>query len=216
MVDVGSMGCQLSTETGPSPTIYEYTVKDHQGNNVELITYTGKVLLVVNVAAQCGLADFNYKGLAELYEKYKIVGLEILAFPTNQFSNGSPESSEATANTMCVKFKAQYPVFEKVEVNGPNTAPVFKFLKSGNGASCLGSSIKWNFTKFLVDKNGCVVARYSPMTSPISIEYAIKKQLGMVSWCARACGTAFCCLSYGALGSLRYLVVQMHVVIHGD
>ncbi|XP_024966592.1 probable glutathione peroxidase 5 [Cynara cardunculus var. scolymus] len=160
----------------PEKSIHEFTVKDSKGKDVDLSIYKGKVLLVVNVASKCGFTNANYPKLTELYKKYKSEGLEILAFPCNQFMKQEPESSEKVEEFVCTRFDAEYPIFHKVRVNGPNASPVYKFLKASKG-SILGSSIKWNFTKFLVDKEGRVIGRYGTTTSPLSIEGDIKKAL---------------------------------------
>ncbi|KAL5208611.1 hypothetical protein ABZP36_033046 [Zizania latifolia] len=151
--------------------------KDASGKDVDLSTYKGKVLLIVNVASQCGLTNSNYTELSQLYEKYKGQGFEILAFPCNQFGGQEPGTNEEIVQFACTRFKAEYPIFDKVDVNGDNTAPIYKFLKSSKG-SLFGDNIKWNFSKFLVDKEGRVMERYAPTTSPLSIEKDIKKLLG--------------------------------------
>ncbi|KAG6501832.1 hypothetical protein ZIOFF_041716 [Zingiber officinale] len=153
----------------PSGSIHDFTVKDAKGNDVDLSIYKGKVLLIVNVASQCGFTNSNYKQLTQLYEKYKDQGLEILAFPCNQFYGQEPGSNEQIVEFACTRFKAEFPIFDKVEVNGEGAAPIYKFLKSSKG-SFFGDSIKWNFTKFLVNKDGKVIDRYAPITSPLSIE----------------------------------------------
>lgn len=145
---------------------------------MDLGVYKGKVLLIVNVASQCGLTNSNYTELSQLYEKYKDQGFEILAFPCNQFGAQEPGSNEEIVQFACTRFKAEYPIFDKVDVNGSNAAPIYKFLKSSKGG-LFGDSIKWNFSKFLVDKEGRVVDRYAPTTSPLSFEKDIKKLLGV-------------------------------------
>ncbi|KAJ4957214.1 hypothetical protein NE237_013997 [Protea cynaroides] len=167
-----------SSQSIAEHSIYEFTVKDCRGKDVDLSIYKGKVLLVVNVASKCGFTDSNYTGLTELYSKYKDKGLEILAFPCNQFLSQEPGTSVEAETFACTKYKAEYPVFQKVCVNGPETAPVYKFLKASKAAGSFGSRIKWNFTKFLVDKEGQAINRYSPTTSPLSIEKDIQKALG--------------------------------------
>ncbi|XP_050227956.1 probable phospholipid hydroperoxide glutathione peroxidase [Mercurialis annua] len=159
-------------------SVHDFTVKDARGTDVDLSTYKGKVLLIVNVASQCGLTNSNYTELAQLYQKYKDQGLEILAFPCNQFGSQEPGTNEQIVEFACTRFKAEYPIFDKVDVNGNNAAPVYKFLKSSKGG-LFGDSIKWNFSKFLVDKDGNVVDRYAPTTSPLSIEKDVKKLLGV-------------------------------------
>jgi len=155
-------------------------LKDIRGNDVKLSEYAGKVLLIVNVASQCGLTNSNYKELNVLYDKYRTKGLEILAFPCNQFAGQEPGSNEDIQETVCTRFKAEFPIFDKINVNGKDTAPLFKYLKSQKGGF-LGDGIKWNFTKFLVDKDGKVVGRYAPTTSPLKIENDIQKLLGTAS-----------------------------------
>jgi len=159
-------------------SVYDFTVKDIRGNDVDLSVYKGKVLLIVNVASQCGLTNSNYTEMNEVYAKYKDQGLEILAFPCNQFGAEEPGDNAQIAEAVCTRFKAEFPIFEKVEVNGSNAAPIYKFLKSNKGGT-FGDSIKWNFTKFLVDKDGNVVERYAPTTSPLSFEKDVKKLLGV-------------------------------------
>ncbi|KAJ8511725.1 hypothetical protein OPV22_002159 [Ensete ventricosum] len=158
-------------------SIHDFTVKDAMGKDVDLSMYKGKVLLIVNVASQCGLTNSNYTELSQLYEKYKGKDFEILAFPCNQFGGQEPGSNEEIVEFACTRFKAEYPIFDKVDVNGNNAAPVYKFLKSSKGG-ILVDGIKWNFAKFLIDKDGHVVDRYAPTTSPLSIEKDIKKLLG--------------------------------------
>ncbi|CAM8987933.1 unnamed protein product [Rhodiola kirilowii] len=165
----------MSGDELPS-SIYDFTVKDIRGNDVSLSEYKGKVLLIVNVASQCGLTSSNYKELNVIYEKYKNQGLEILAFPCNQFGGQEPGSNEDIQEVACTRFKAEFPIFDKVEVNGKNATPLYKFLKSQKGGY-FGDGIKWNFTKFLVDKNGKVVERYAPTTSPLKIEKDIQNLL---------------------------------------
>jgi len=163
---------------GMPKSIYDITVKDISGNDVSLSDYKGKVLLVVNVASKCGLTHANYKEMNVLYEKYKDKGLEILAFPCNQFLSQEPGSNEEIQEVACTMFKAEFPIFDKVEVNGKDTVPLYKFLKSKKGGF-FGDGIKWNFTKFLVGKDGKVVERYAPTTSPLKIEKTIQSLLGV-------------------------------------
>ncbi|KAL5848208.1 hypothetical protein ACOSQ4_006221 [Xanthoceras sorbifolium] len=166
----------MAAEDGPK-SIYDFSVKDISGNDVSLSDYRGKVVLIVNVASKCGLTHSNYKELNVLYEKYKNQGFEILAFPCNQFAGQEPGSNEEIQEVVCTMFKAEFPIFDKVEVNGKNAVPLYKFLKSEKGGF-LGDAIKWNFTKFLVDKEGKVVERYAPTTSPLKIEKDIQNLLG--------------------------------------
>lgn len=159
-------------------SVYDFIVKDIRGNDVDLSIYKGKVLLIVNVASQCGLTNSNYTELNEVYTKYKDQGLEILAFPCNQFGGQEAGDNAQIVEVACTRFKAEFPIFDKVEVNGSNAVPIYKFLKSSKGG-LFGDGIKWNFTKFLVDRDGNVVERYAPTTSPLSIEKDVKKLLGI-------------------------------------
>jgi len=159
-------------------SVHDFTVKDAKGNEVDLSVYKGKVLLIVNVASQCGLTNTNYTEQTQLYDKYKDQGFEILAFPCNQFAAQEPGTNEEIVEFACTRFKAEYPIFDKVDVNGDGAAPIYKFLKSSKGG-LFGDDIKWNFSKFLVDKEGHVVDRYAPTTYPLSFEEDIKKLLGV-------------------------------------
>lgn len=152
-----------------SKSVHDFTVKDVRGNDVSLSQYKGKVLVIVNVASKCGFTGTNYKELSVLHEKYKNQGLEILAFPCNQFNGQEPGSSEQIQEVACTRFKAEFPIFDKIEVNGKNAEPLYNFLKAQKGG-LFTNGIKWNFTKFLVDKEGNVVERYAPITSPLKIE----------------------------------------------
>ncbi|KAF1866541.1 hypothetical protein Lal_00017924 [Lupinus albus] len=182
------MGASQSLST---KSIHEFTVKDARGKDVNLSSYKGKVLLVVNVASKwylppfcystslIGFTNSNYTQLTELYRKYKDKGFEILAFPCNQFLKQEPGSSQDAHEFACTRYKAEYPVFGKIRVNGQDAAPVYKFLKAQK-SGFLGSSIKWNFTKFLIDNEGHVIHRFGTTTPPLAIEKYIKKALGEV------------------------------------
>lgn len=166
----------VSARAATEKTLHDFSVKDIDGKDVALSKFKGKLLLIVNVASRCGLTTSNYTELTDIYEKYKTQGFEILAFPCNQFGGQEPGSNDDIKQFACTRFKAEFPIFDKVDVNGPNTAPVYQFLKTSAGGF-LGDLIKWNFEKFLVDKNGKVVERYPPTTSPFQIEKDIKKLL---------------------------------------
>jgi glutathione peroxidase len=155
--------------------IYQFTVKDYQGKPVSLKTYEQKVILVVNTAIHCGLAP-QYKGLEKLYQTYQKQGFEILDFPCNQFADQSPESDEETAMICETKLKNSFRPFAKIEVNGRNTHPLYQWLKKST-FNLFGSQIKWNFTKFLVNREGKVVKRYAPTVLPESIAGDIQKLL---------------------------------------
>lgn len=169
-----SFSSTVTSRAATEKTLYDFTVKDIDGKDVALNKFKGKVLLIVNVASACGLTSSNYSELTHIHEKYKTQGFEILAFPCNQFGAQESGSNEQIKQFACTRFKAEFPIFDKVDVNGPSTAPVYKFLKSSAGGF-LGDLIKWNFEKFLVDKNGVVVERYAPTTSPFQIEKDIQK-----------------------------------------
>jgi glutathione peroxidase len=156
-------------------SIYAYKVKDALGNEVDLNIYQGKVLLIVNTAIHCGLAP-QYKGLETLYKTYHDKGFEILDFPCNQFGNQSSESDKETYEICEVKLKNSFKPFGKVEVNGPNTDPLYVYLKK-SGFQLLGRNIKWNFTKFLVNKDGKVVKRFGPLVKPEKITESIERLL---------------------------------------
>ncbi|OIW09849.1 hypothetical protein TanjilG_15331 [Lupinus angustifolius] len=170
----------MTTESTKDPTsVYDFTVKDSNGNDVDLATYKGKVLLIINVASKCGLTNSNYAELNQLYNKYKDKGLEILAFPCNQFGEEEPGSNDQIVDFVCTRFKSEFPIFDKIEVNGENSIPLYKFLKTAKWG-IFKDDIQWNFAKFLVDRDGQVVDRYYPTTSPLSAEQDIRKLLGIV------------------------------------
>ncbi|KAG9158850.1 hypothetical protein Leryth_017893 [Lithospermum erythrorhizon] len=164
--------------TNNPQSLFDFTVKDAKGNDVDLSIYKGKVLLIVNVASECGLTDSNYTELNQLYENYKDKGLEVLAFPCNQFGEQEPGSNDEIVDFVCTRFKAEFPIFDKVEVNGENAGPVYKFLKTGQWG-IIGDDIQWNFAKFLVDKSGQAVDRYYPTMSPLTIAKDIEKLLAV-------------------------------------
>ena len=152
-------------------SIYDFTVKGRAGEDVSLSTYKGKVLLVVNTATGCGFTP-QYEGLQKLYDKHKDKGFEILDFPCNQFAGQAPGSDDEIHSFCVGRFAMTFPQFSKIDVNGKNASDLFKFLKKEK-KSALGSSIKWNFTKFLIDREGNVVKRFAPTDTPESIEQDI-------------------------------------------
>ncbi len=154
---------------------YAFSAKTLQGDTVCMETYKGKTVLVVNTASKCGLTP-QYEGLEKLYQKYKDKGLVILGFPCNQFGNQEPGDEKSIAEGCLLNYGVTFPMFAKVDVNGDNAHPLFKYLKSELGG-WFGSSIKWNFTKFLIDKNGKPVKRFSPTTTPESIEKYVEKMI---------------------------------------
>ena len=155
--------------------IYEYKVRDAKGRSVPMSEYRGKVLLIVNTATGCGFTP-QYEGLQTLYEKYAAEGFEVLDFPCNQFANQAPGDVEDIISFCRSKYHTTFQQFDKVDVNGRNATPLFSFLKKERGGM-LGSDIKWNFTKFLVDRQGKVVGRFSPVVTPDQIEDKIKELL---------------------------------------
>ncbi|GMH28874.1 hypothetical protein Nepgr_030717 [Nepenthes gracilis] len=158
-------------------SVHDFVVKDTSGNDVDLSQYKGKVLLIVNVASKCGMTNSNYSELNQLYEKYKDQGLEILAFPCNQFGEEEPGSNDQILDFVCTRFGSKFPIFGKIEVNGATASPLYKFLKLGKWG-IFSDDIQWNFAKFLVDRDGRVTDRYYPTTAPLGMEYDIKKLLG--------------------------------------
>lgn len=179
--------------------VYDFNVKERNGNEINLGVYEGKVLLIVNSATQCGFTP-QYKDLQSLYEKYSDRGFVILDFPCNQFKNQAPGTDEEIKQFCESNYGVTYPIFSKIEVNGENAHPLYTFLKGQKGfegfdnehpiASRLieivskinnnyreSSDIKWNFTKFLIDREGNVVARFEPTKDIRHIEDKIKELL---------------------------------------
>ncbi len=145
------------------------------GEKVSLSDYDGKVLLIVNTASKCGLTS-QYKGLEKLYKSYKAKGLEVLGFPCNQFGNQEPGTAKQIKNFCTLNYGVTFPMFKKIDVNGANAHPLFTMLKDQAPGS-RGAKIGWNFTKFLVNRNGEVVKRFAPMTKPKAIQGDIESLL---------------------------------------
>lgn len=156
-------------------TIYDLKVQGTKGEEISIGDYRGKVLLIVNTATGCGFTP-QYEGLQKLYDKYQSEGLEILDFPCNQFGNQAPGTDEEIGQFCTLRYKTTFPRFAKVDVNGKNEIPLFAYLKKEKGGM-IGSNIKWNFTKFLVDRNGKVVERFAPTVTPEKLESHIKELL---------------------------------------
>lgn len=154
---------------------YHLSATSLQGKDVNMEDFKGKVVLVVNTASHCGFTP-QYAGLEELYKKYKDNGLVVLGFPCNQFGNQEPGGKEEIEQGCLINYGVSFPMFDKVDVNGSNTHPVFKYLKSELGG-LLGSRVKWNFTKFLIDANGKPVKRYAPITKPEKLTPDIERLL---------------------------------------
>jgi len=165
-----------SKGTTMDKNIKQITVKDIDGKSVNLSDYKGKVLLIVNVASYCGYTK-QYAGLEEIYKEYKDKGFEILAFPCNQFGQQEPGTNEEIKNFCSSKFDVSFRLFDKIDVNGKDKSPLYSVLTDNEVTG--KADIKWNFEKFLVDKNGNVVARYSSKVEPASKELtsAIEKEL---------------------------------------
>ena len=159
-----------------SDAIYQFNALNNKKEIVELKDYQNKVMLIVNTASACGFTP-QYEGLQSLYSEYQTQGLEVLAFPCNQFKQQEKGSNEEIKQFCDLTFNIKFPLFDKIDVNGESTHPLFTFLKA-QAPGILGSkSIKWNFTKFLVNRQGEVVKRYAPTTKPESIKADIEKLL---------------------------------------
>ena len=156
--------------------IYDHVVKDAKMNEVSIGAFKEKVLLVVNVASECGFT-YQYEGLQKLYSKYAQDGLEILGFPCNQFKGQESGTNEEIQFFCTEKYDVSFNVFNKIDVNGKDADPFYNFLKNERPGIMRSKNIKWNFSKFLVNKNGEVVKRYGPITKPESIESDIIKLL---------------------------------------
>ncbi|GAA6183184.1 MULTISPECIES: glutathione peroxidase [Alteromonadaceae] len=157
-------------------TIYDFQMPMNNGEIKELSDYKGKVLLIVNTASKCGFTP-QYDGLQSLYTKYKSQGLEILGFPCDQFGHQEPGSDSEIEQFCSLNFNVDFPLFKKSDVNGKDASPLYEFLKA-EAPGVLGSkSVKWNFTKFLVNKEGKVLARYAPKTKPEAIQKDIEALL---------------------------------------
>ena len=156
-------------------SLYDFTVSDQADQPVSLKDYKGKVVLIVNTATGCGLTP-QYQGLQELYDKYKDQGFEILDFPCNQFMGQAPGSAEEI-NTFCtLNYQTTFPRFAKIKVNGKEAEPLFDWLKKEKSGP-LGARIEWNFAKFLINREGQVVERFSSKTEPLKMEETIKALL---------------------------------------
>ena len=157
-------------------SLYDFTVDDIHGKPVKLDRYKGKVVLIVNTASKCGYTP-QYQGLEALYEKYKGKGLEVLGFPCNQFGAHEPGGADEIASFCELNYGVKFPLFAKVDVNGDKAAPVYQYLKAAKPGLLGIEAIKWNFTKFLIGRDGAVLARYAPKDTPESIAPDVEKAL---------------------------------------
>jgi glutathione peroxidase len=166
----------LKKKPGTAVTLYDFQAKTIDGREIPLSSYKGKVLLIVNVASRCGFTP-QYSGLQKLYEEYKGSGFEVLGFPCNQFGGQEPATGPEI-QTFCDRtYGVNFPLFSKIDVNGPKAHPVYEFLKGAKPGLLGMKRIKWNFTKFLIDRTGRPIKRYSPQTAPSKIEKDIEAAL---------------------------------------
>jgi glutathione peroxidase len=162
-------------EKNSASSIYQFKVKSLEGKEINLKDYEGKVVLIVNTASKCGFTP-QYKGLEDLYKKYSSKGLVILGFPCNQFAGQEPGSAEEISKFCSLKYGVTFPMMAKIDVNGDNAHPLYKYLKNALPGT-LGNEIKWNFTKFLLDRKGNPIKRYGSTTKPEDITNDIEKLL---------------------------------------
>ena len=156
--------------------LYNISVKDIDMNLVDISSYEGKTLLIVNVASKCGFTP-QYKDLQNLYEKYQDQGLEVLGFPCNQFGAQEPGTNEEVKSFCDLNYNVSFKMFDKIDVNGSDASPLFKFLKHESPGIMGTEAIKWNFTKFLVNKDGQVIKRFAPKDGESEIESELQKIL---------------------------------------
>ncbi len=156
-------------------TIYDFKALTSNGKELDLKQFKGKVLLIVNTASKCGFTP-QFAGLEELHKKYKDKGLVILGFPCNQFAQQDPGSDEEISNFCQVNYGVTFQMMKKIDVNGPNESPIYKFLKEKT-KNILGEDIKWNFTKFLISSDGSRIKRYAPIVKPERMKKDIEELL---------------------------------------
>lgn len=170
-----AVGNSNTTNQMKKETFYSFSAHSIAGKPISMSDYEGKVVLIVNTASKCGFTP-QYKELEQLYKEYKDQGLVILGFPCNQFGGQEPGTESEIAESCQLNYGVSFPMFSKIEVNGDGTHPLFVFLKKKLGGF-FGSKIKWNFTKFLVDRDGVPYKRYAPIKKPLSIRKDIEKLL---------------------------------------
>ncbi|HSZ94917.1 MAG TPA: glutathione peroxidase [Bradyrhizobium sp.] len=156
-------------------SIYDFSAKSLAGEDTPLKRFEGNVLLIVNTASACGFTP-QYKGLEALQQKYSVRGFSVLGFPCNQFGRQEPGSAAEIGQFCSSNYAVSFPMFDKIDVNGDNAHPLYQYLR-GEKSGLLGSSIKWNFTKFLIDRSGKVVGRYAPTTTPEALTKDIEALL---------------------------------------
>lgn len=161
--------CLMSSATFGASNVYEFTMKSIDGKAMPLANFKGKVLLVVNVASHCGYTP-QYRALEAVYEKYKDRGLVVLGFPANNFMGQEPGTDEEIKTFCSTKYNVSFPLYSKISVKGENKAPLYQFLTDTTANAATGGEIKWNFTKFLVDRDGKVIQRFEPAVKPDSPE----------------------------------------------
>ena len=159
-------------------SVFDFSVRRADGSQQSLADYRGQVLLIVNTASRCGFTP-QYAGLEALYRRYREQGLTVLGFPCNQFGAQEPGSAEEIASFCSLNYDVSFPVFARIEVNGPQADPLFRWLKQEQPGWLGTAAIKWNFTKFLVDRQGRAVGRYAPMTKPEALARAIEARLAL-------------------------------------
>jgi glutathione peroxidase len=157
-------------------SVYDFTANTLDGREVSLADYRGKVILIVNTASKCGFTP-QYEGLEALYKAHADQGLVVLGFPCNQFGAQEPGDAAEIANFCSLTYDVSFPMFAKVEVNGPTAHPLYQYLKKAKKGLLGSEGIKWNFTKFLIDKTGAVAGRYAPTDKPEALEGTIEKLL---------------------------------------
>ncbi|MFV0471554.1 MAG: glutathione peroxidase [Paludibacteraceae bacterium] len=167
--------CAAKKQTSTSENFYHFKASNLAGKEVDMKTYQGKVVLVVNTASKCGFTP-QFAGLETLYKKYKEQGLVVLGFPCNQFGKQDPGTDTEIGEFCTANYGVTFPMFAKIEVNGSNAHPLYKYLKNALGGT-FGDSVKWNFTKFLIDRNGKPIKRFAPNVKPADMEDEIAATL---------------------------------------
>jgi glutathione peroxidase len=174
---LASSGLLYQPKDAQMSSVYDFSAKNIEGQDVKLDAYAGKTLLIVNVASKCGFTP-QYKGLEALYKKHKDKGLVVLGFPCDQFGHQEPGDENEIKNFCSLTYEVDFPMFAKIKVNGDDAHPLYKYLKNEEKGILGTTAIKWNFTKFLVDKGGAVLKRYGSIDTPESIEKDLLPLLG--------------------------------------